>query len=156
MATLWIDGARQLPAGTVTARATWWKIKQVSYRNYGGGTSCVSFFNFEWDHAQRIDMSFTKKQIIPLPLGMRSYKAIDFSLPSLGTDLLTNHCEIPVGPEPEPCFEGSSVESYSLAITLRRYLLMMHHALSHAYNNDKHNDEQGLSVNHRPLHSCVM
>jgi len=100
------------------------------------------FFNFEWDHAQRIDMSFTKKQIIPLPLGMRSYEAIDFSSPSLGTDLFTNHREIPVGPE--PCFEGLRVEFYSLAITLRRYLLMMRHALSHDYDNDKHNDGQGL------------
>ena len=42
--TLWIDDARQLPAGTATARATWWKIKEASYWNYGGGTRCVSFF----------------------------------------------------------------------------------------------------------------
>jgi len=90
------------------------------------------FFNFEWDHAQRIDMSLTKKQIIPSPLGMHSYEAIDFSSLLLVTDLFTNHHEIPVGPE--PCFEGSRVESYSLAITLRRYLLMMRHALSHELN----------------------
>jgi len=63
---------------------------------------------------------------------MHSYEAIDFSSLLLVTDLFTNHHEIPVGPE--PCFEGSRVESYSLAITLRRYLLMMRHALSHELN----------------------
>ena len=88
-------------------------------------------------------MSFTKKQIIPSPLGMHLYKALDFSSLSLGTDLFTNHREeIPVGPE--PCFEGSRIESYSLAITLQRYLLMMHHALRQDYDHDKHNDGQGL------------
>jgi len=88
-------------------------------------------------------MSFTKKQIIPLPLGMHSYEAIDFSSPSLGTDLFTNHREIPIRTEPA-CFEGLRIESYLLAITLRRYLLMMRHALTHDYDHDKHYDGQGL------------
>ena len=87
-------------------------------------------------------MTFTKKQVIPSPLQMRTYEIIHFSSPSLGTDLFTNHCDIPVGKE--PCFKGLRVASYSDAITLRRYLLALHNALSHDYDTDKHNDGPGL------------
>ncbi len=99
------------------------------------------YLNFEWD-AHKIDMTFTKKRIIPSPHHMRTYEMIDFSSPSLGTDLFTNHHDIPVGKE--PCFEVSRVSSYSNAITLRRYLLALCNALSHNYDNNKHNDGPGL------------
>lgn len=74
-----------------------------------------SYLNFEWD-AHKIGMTFTKKQVIPSPHHMRTYEMINFSSPSLGTDLFTNHRDIPVGKE--PCFEGTHVSSYSNAITL--------------------------------------
>lgn len=100
-----------------------------------------SYLNFEWD-AHKIGMTFTKKQVIPSPHHMRTYEMINFSSPSLGTDLFTNHRDIPVGKE--PCFEGTHVSSYSNAITLRRYLLALRNALSHDYDNDKHNNGPGL------------
>ena len=83
------------------------KSRKLLIGTTGAAQGVFPFFNFEWDHAQRINMSFTKKQIIPLPLGMRLYEAIDFSSPSLGTDLFTNRREIPVGHE--PCSEGLRV-----------------------------------------------
>jgi hypothetical protein len=74
-----------------------------------------SFLNFAWN-AHKIGMTFTKKQVKPSLLQMRMYEMIDFSSPSLDTNLFTNHCDIPVGKE--PCFEGLRVASYSDAITL--------------------------------------
>ena len=102
---------------------------------------CVSFLNFEWD-AHKINMTFTKKQVIPSPLKMRSYEMINFSSPARGTDLFTNHRVIPVGKE--QCFEGLRIGSYLDAITLRRYLLVMRNALIVDYDNNEHKDGLGL------------
>ena len=57
-----------------------------------------SYLNFEWD-AHKIDMTFTKKQVIPSPHHMCTSEMMDFSSPSLGTDLFPNHCDIPVRKE---------------------------------------------------------
>ncbi len=47
----------------------------------------IPFLNFSWDCRHVHD----KNQIVPAPLGMRSYESISFESGLLGTELFVNH-----------------------------------------------------------------
>ncbi len=69
----------------------------------------IPFLNFSWDD-RYIELSYDKDQIVPSPLGMRSYETISFESDSLGTDLFVNHLAIPISDK--PCFVGAHVVAY--------------------------------------------
>ena len=87
-------------------------------------------------------MTYIKDQVIPSPIGMCSYEIIDLFLPSIRTDIFTNHHLISVGNE--PCIGGLCVTVYLEIMRIWRYLLMLQKALIHEYYNDKHSDTDGL------------
>jgi hypothetical protein len=86
------------------------------------------FLNFTWDQ-QNMSLTYKQDQIVPAPIGIRSYEAIDFMSESLGTILFTNHRLIPISPE--PCFEGTLVAAYEKAIRIRRHIISIRHSLCH-------------------------
>jgi hypothetical protein len=59
----------------------------------------IPFLNFSWDD-RKIELSYTGDQIVPSPLGMRSYEVILISSPSFGTDIFLNHEQIPFSDQP--------------------------------------------------------
>lgn len=93
----------------------------------------VPFLNFSWD-CHNVDLAYNKDQIVPAPLGMRSYECISFASDSLGTDLFVNHREITISDT--PCFSGARVAAYHKAIRIRRNILAIRNSLSHGYNVD--------------------
>ncbi len=101
------------------------------------------FLNFAWD-LERIESSDCRDQIIPSPLGMVSYETIDMSLPTLGTELFSNHQSIPISAE--PCFLGSRVNSYEYAMHLRRHILTIRNNFSNVYENAKQHDANHMTV----------
>jgi hypothetical protein len=74
------------------------------------------FLDFCWDH-RKIEMTYSKEQIVPSPLGMRLYETIDITSPSLGTNLFVNHNCIPISQE--PCFSGARIDVYKIVISLQ-------------------------------------
>jgi len=91
----------------------------------------IPFLNFSWD-SRSVDLTYDKTQIVPAPVGMRSYETISFESVLLGTELFVNHRQIPT-PD-TPCFSGASVAAYHKAIRIRRNLLAIRNSLSHGYN----------------------
>jgi hypothetical protein len=69
--------------------------------------------------------------LVSAPIGMQSYKAVDFMSESLGTILFTNHGLIPISPE--PCFEGTRVAAYEKAIQIRPHIISFQHSLCRGY-----------------------
>ena len=56
---------------------------------------------------------------------------IDLTSPTLGTTLYTNHCSIPISPE--PCFIGRQVNVYAnaLSLCLRQYIFSIKKSFKH-------------------------
>ncbi len=105
---------------------------------------CVNpFLNFAWD-LERIELSYCRDQIIPSPLGMRSYETINMSSPTLGTELFSNHQSIPISAE--PCFLGSQVKSYKNAMGLCWHLLTIRNSFSHECENARQQDTNHMGV----------
>ncbi len=118
-------------------------------RDQCGGRSCkfligtkeaahwvFPFFNFTRDH-WKTELTYSQDQIIPLSLGMQSYKPVDLMSPSLGMILFTNHEFIPISPE--PCFIGKHVGIYETVTHLRRFILSIRRCIIHDYPDDVHN-----------------
>ena len=93
----------------------------------------IPFLNFSWD-CRHVHLTYDKNQIVPAPLGMRSYESISFESGLLGTKLFVNHRQIST-PD-TPCFSGARVAAYHKAIRIRRNLLAIRNSLSHGYNVD--------------------
>jgi hypothetical protein len=91
------------------------------------------FLNFLWDD-QKNDLTYTQDQVVPLPMGMRSYETISFLSRSLGTDLFLNHQKIPISDQ--PCFVGACIAAYEKAICIRQHIILNRDSLSHEYNID--------------------
>ncbi len=90
---------------------------------------CVNpFLNFTWDD-EKIELTYSRDQIILSPLGMRSYKTINLMSPTLGTDLFTNHDSIPM--LHQPCFLGMHVAVYEKVMHLCRHLSLIRASFSH-------------------------
>jgi hypothetical protein len=95
------------------------------------------FLNFTWDN-KKIELTHSRDQIIPSPLGMRSYETFDLMLPTLGIDLFTNHDSISM--LSQPCFFGTRVAVYKKVMHLHRHLLLIQASFSHDYNNTHQHD----------------
>jgi hypothetical protein len=67
---------------------------------------------------------------------------IDLMLPTLGTDLFTNHGIIPV--LPQPCFLGIRVAVYKKVMHLRCHLLLIRASFCHDYNNAHQQDRTNM------------
>ena len=65
----------------------------------------ILFLNFSWD-SRYVDSTYGKTQIVPTPVGMRTYETISFESVLLGTELFVNHRQIPT-PD-TPCFSGAA------------------------------------------------
>jgi hypothetical protein len=91
----------------------------------------IPFLNLSWD-CRHVHLTYDKNQIIPAPLGMRSYESILFDSGLLGTKLFVNHHQIST-PE-TPCFSGARVAAYHKAMRIRRNLIAIRNSLSHGYN----------------------
>jgi hypothetical protein len=95
---------------------------------------CVFLFlDFQWDQC-KTEMMYCQQQIIPSPLGMQSYETNNMTLPSLRTNLFTNHLQIPISHK--PCFSGERVKVYKNTIRSRWYILAIQSSLSHDYTRN--------------------
>ncbi len=117
--------------------ACWWFYKTsnvvISWESNAEGDLTNSYseqqrLHIVWIHfwtshgfIKTIELTYCQDQIILSPLGMQSYEMIDLMLPTLSTDLLTNHQTTPISPE--PCFIGAHMNKYEKAIHLCRHIL---------------------------------
>ena len=97
-----------------------WVVLIISGGNnllfYPFSSMVIPFLDFKWDHC-KIEMTYIKDQVIPSPIGMCSYEIIDLFLPSIRTDIFTNHHLISVGNE--PCIGGLRVTAYLEIMRIR-------------------------------------
>jgi hypothetical protein len=117
------------------------EVMQISYWDYRGCSSSLSFLEFYMGSSKNTT-DHSQDQIIPLPLGMQTYKTVDLTSPSLGIILFANHEFILISPE--ACFIGKCVEIYETAIRSQGFILSIQNCIIHDYLNDVRNEPAAI------------